>query len=217
MMKKISWTILLALCLLAAAFAAPTGANITAGAADTLAISGVVGNTTINGGEVMSIDINNTFSTSKWAGFFGEISAGLALGNAAGDEFYSWTVTDVTNAIVYAASATTDFSGLAGAVDTDLPASVQSVATDSFYNTFILGETITAGTTAANGLTANYTVTNSGTGTLKTYALVDTADTYIMAGQAVNDATGFDTTQVDFQILAPADSSTSYFFYVELP
>ncbi|MFW5866121.1 MAG: hypothetical protein ACOCU6_03445, partial [Nanoarchaeota archaeon] len=59
---------------------------------------------------------------------------------------------------------------------------------------------------------------STGVGTLKTYALQSSVDDAILfAGKAIDGAEGFQGSALDYQILVPAQSTTTYSFYLELP
>ncbi|MDK2849830.1 MAG: hypothetical protein PWP03_809 [Candidatus Woesearchaeota archaeon] len=190
----------------------PTGATVTAGTAVTG--SGTTSdNITINAGEVMSANIYGKTITTKWAGFYGNISGGISLEDSSGNVFYNWSVSDVTGAVVYAANDTVSDWTLSNASEADMPAYVQGTATDSFSNTFTASEQFTSPTKTVDNVL--YAVTY-GTGTFKTYALKTTSE-IIFAGKSPGTAAGFNGNNVDYQILVPAQSNTNYYFYLELP
>ena len=212
-----SLLILVALCLLSlsSVFAAPGGANITVTNTDTFAPLPYVGNTTINAGELKTLTINNTLATTRWAGFLGDLSGLISLSDASGSTFFQWT-SQVTGSYIYAANDTTDFTGLRNGTAADFPAYLSQPASDNFTGTFAQNEIISATGFILDGINTSYAQTNSGTGTFRTYSLADSSATYILATRATANATGYDSNNVDFQLLLPASTSSQYFFYVEL-
>lgn len=205
----------------ALASAAPGGASTSTGASETNAGTSV-STVNIEGGNVTYVDVNSDVVTGRWAGFFGNVSGSIILADTAGSNFYQWTVSNMTGAAVYAASASiSDWSGanIVPLTESNTPAFLQTAATDNFNNTFAANEAFVSA--SLNEAATPYTTTYNSSGVagnLKTYALYSTADTAdIWAGLAVNDADGFNAATVDYQILVPAQSSTSYSFYLELP
>jgi len=203
------------------ALADPVGASVTTGTSERAAASSA-GQVSAVGGNVTEVNVTGYSITSRWAGFWGEISGGIRLADASSNIFYEWTVTNVTDAVVYAANATvSSWSGLAAANESTVPSYLVTAATDNFTNTFNQTEAFTnpGGANIAN--TPFTTTWQSGSqGSLKTYALTaDSGTVSIWAGKAISDTSSFKSGQtVDYQILAPATTSVStYYFYVELP
>ena len=178
-------------------------------------------NVTIDGGNVTPVNIVSNVITSKWAGFFGNISGSLQLTDSSAHKFYEWTISDMTGAVVYAASTTiTDWTGgnIAPLDASTAPAWIVGTATDNFSNTFSVTETFTSSSLSEATTPYAESYNNSGVGTLKTYALYSTTDTAdIWAGKVIDDTEGFQGDTVDYQILLPAQTGTQYSFYLELP
>jgi len=202
----------------------PTGGNITLGFSERGVSSGSE-TAGIESGNLTAVNVTNIAITTRWAGFYGEVSGEIFLGDSSGNRFYEWTVSNVTGAVVFATNSTvSDWSNsnIVAANDSVLPSYLKTSATDNYNNTFNQSGTFTSlSITEAN---TNYTETfqNGTRGSLKTYALHSTADdALIFAGVAQDNAESFKTndttsTKVDYQLLLPAQSATVYNFYLEL-
>ncbi len=208
------------------AAAAPAGASVVNGTASSLPES-TASSLNISGGQVQEVNVSGYTITNKWAGFFGQVSGDIRLGDSAGNIFYQWTVNDPTGAVVYAVTngtvsdwSDTNIAPLYGS-DTILPSFLTSGA-DSFNNTFTSQETFTSNSLTINNV--NYTTTwESGTqgSNFKTYALkASTEGLMVWAAKAVSDTTGFNGNAVDYQVLVGLTSQTQQvpvYFYLELP
>jgi hypothetical protein len=170
-------------------------------------------------GNVTGLNVTGTQVTGRWAGFWGNISGGIQLTDANSNQFYTWTVSDVTNAVVYAANSTVSAWGgaITYALYSDMPNYLKTAASDNYTNTFTSNEAFTSA--SLNIASVNYTLSkkSGGASTLKTYSLRSGMN-LIWAGKAINDETGFNGRIVDYQILVPSNSSgQQYNFYLELP
>ena len=206
---------------LALVSAAPGGADATAGAS-----SGSTGTATTTvdaeGGNVTYVDVSSNVVTSRWAGFYGNVSGSLLLGDVSDNTFYQWSVSDLTGAVVYAANNTvSDWTGgnIEPLANADAPSWVNGANTDNFTTTFSSTEAFVSSSLNEAGTPFVTTFNGSGVaGDLKTYALRSaTDDANIWAGLVVDDTNGFNNATVDYQILLPAQTGTTYNFYLELP
>ena len=197
-------------------YADPSGAAVTTISEETY--TAAVGTEDVEGGNISSVNITGNQVTTRWAGFFGNISGGIILANAAGTSFYEWTISNVADAIVYAANESiASWATLGNATKTDMYGFLSLKATDNYTETFG-----SKGSDDFNGNTISgyYTSTwnNTEQGTLKTYSLKADTTTLVWAGVAQNNVEGFDGSQVDYQILVPASATAlTYNFYLELP
>ncbi len=219
-MKYAWYVVLAALLLVPAVLAAPQGATVSVGASER-GPAATVGTATTEGGNVTNMNVSSDVITSRWAGFWGNISGSIILADASGNNFYRWTVTDVTGSVVYATSApVVDWATLAAARESDMPAYVQGTAPDSYNNTFTGTETFTSASQSVANANFTFTYEGGAMGTnLKTYALKVDTSTLVFAAKAVAGTTGFNNQAVDYQLLVPAQggTTTTYNFYLELP
>lgn len=198
--------------------AAPSGGNVTVGAS-TGGTSTTSTTVSINGGNVTSVDVNSDVVTSRWAGFFGDVSGSLFLADSSANNFYQWTIGSMTGAVVYATNASvTNWATLTPLTNADAPGYVNGVYSDNFTQTFADTESFVSGSYDIASTPYATTYNSSGVaGDLKTYALYADAATTVWAGKVVDDTDGFDGSAVDYQILLPAQTGTTYSFYMELP
>jgi len=223
-MRKYMTALIALLVLLAIplAYAAPDGATVTVGSSERGA-SNPAGTADIEAGNVTEVNISGTAITTRWAGFYGNISAGLVLSDAANNKFYEWTVSNVSGSVVYAADATiSDWSttNIVAATDADMPAFLTEDTADNYTNTYNAQETFTSATFSIDNTNYVATYSNGAAGNLKSYSLkATTENALIWAGKALDDEAAFNGGQVDYQILVPVDgaTTTTYNFYLELP
>lgn len=215
---------LVILLLVSFAYGAPGGADVSDGAQER-ANETTSGQVTTEGGNVTQVNITGTSLTGRWAGFYGEVSGGLYLGDSTGDAFYRWTVSDFTGAVVYASNGTiSDWSsGNIKALDAQyLPSYVTGSATDNYTNTFNFSGSFNSSSLDIASVAYTQTWQNGAqTATFQTYALsTNDNSTLIWAAIVDPDSTSFQggTNTTDYQLLAPADGGTeTYNFYMELP
>ncbi len=221
-MRKVMLALLIgmfAVSLASFASAAPVGGSVSTGTSERMADSSA-GQVSLTGGNVTEVNVTGYSSTSRWGGFYGEISGGIRLADSSSNVFYEWTVSNVTDAVVYAANDTvSSWASVAAATVSDMPSYLQAAASDNFTNTFTASEAFTSPSLSVASVPYTSTWQNGAQGSLKTYALKE-GSTLIWAGKAIADTNSFKggSDTVDYQILAPANSGeTTYYFYVELP
>ncbi len=206
------------------AVAQPTGGNITQGLSERGIGSGSesVG---IESGNVTNVNVTSIAITTRWAGFFGQVSGEIFLGDSSGNKFFEWTVSNVTGAVVFATNTTvSDWtnSNIVAANNSVLPPYLKTSASDNYNNTFNATDTFSSLSITESNTSYTETFQNGTRGTLRTYALHSTADdALIFAGIAQDNAESFKTngttsTKTDYQLLLPAQSITTYNFYLEL-
>lgn len=199
---------------------APTGAS-TVNGTQQRAPDSAAGTAQVEAGNISQTNLTGNTVTTRWAGFYGEVSGGILLGDSSNNIFYQWTVTDPTGSYVFAANGTvsdwTQSNIIAGNVS-HMPSYLTESAGDNFTNTFTTQNWFNSTSLSINN-TYYATTWQNGTqlANFTTYAL-QTADnsTLIWAGSVVSDATAFRNETTDYQILAPADTTEqTYYFYLE--
>lgn len=178
------------------------------------------------GGNLTAVNINGSAITDRWTGFYGNISGIVQLADAAGNQFYKWTITQITGSVVYATNGTvSNWSTLQAATFNSMPFYLKQTAADNYSNTFTSNEAFTTNLRTVPSVDYTYTLNSTAQNSVfKTYAMTadinssaDDNATIVFAGKAVQADNAFDNSAVDFQILAPARSLTTYYFYLELP
>ena len=202
--------------------AVPGGANVTAGIS-----SGASGTsstlTDIEHGNVTFVDIYSQQTTGKWAGFYGNVSGAIILGDSANNMFYSWTVSNFDGAVVYAVNDTiSDWAGpnIVSANSSVVPTHIVGSYADNFSVTFNDTESFNSSSMNKADIPFAKTWQNGSQGDLKTYALYGLSENAnIWAGLVDDDSASFISASntVDYQILVPTEALTTYNFYLELP
>jgi len=202
----------LSILMLSNVFATETGGSITAGSVET-GSNTASDNISISAGNITEVNVSGFAITSRWAGFYGNIAGGVTLADNSNHSFYNWSVNDVSGSAIYAANGSiSDWSSLSNATEADMPGYIKGTQVDSFNNTFNTSGTFNK----PNGTNIDaFSVSTFGAG-LETFAL-KVGSTLVWAGEAQNDATGFNGKTVDYQLLVPAQTDSVYYFYMELP
>ncbi len=209
--------------------AVPTGwtpVNVT-----NATFSNTSGSMAARGGNITNVDFTNVLSqTSKWQGYYGNVTGEIILGTSSTAKIYNWTVSTIAGE-VFATQASTmnytaweDLGARTGSqIDTDF--NFVAADSDSATNTFkrtpaafnVSGKLISA---TANSAAKTFNAT--GVETWWTIALARSSaaeSNYVFAGVISNDGQAFDGTTKDFQMVVPENENTgvdTYYFYVEL-
>ena len=222
--------LLAALAISPLAISAPTGASVTqVGTQERYQPS--AGSVTTQGGNVTALNVSGEVVTSKWAGFWGNVSGSKVLADSGHHLFYKWTVSDLTDALVYATTGAVNDWSCSNIVplyaDDSLFGSYSFLieGADSFNYTFTEQESV-AIPKGCSEQSFNYTTTWQGgsQGTeFKTYAAKASAENVFVWVARVNPGkTSFKggTVTADYQLLAGVTSetgTTTFYFYLELP
>ncbi len=221
------WILLTFLVVLPAG-AVPTGQTPT-NASNTTYNPGA-GSAAARGGNITNLDFMNSLSqTSKWQGYYGNVSGLIILGNATTGSMYNWTIASrignvyATQANPMNFTAWEDLGAKSGAnIDSDF--GFPATDNDSATNTFNTGSPPAINVsgkmiTATNGAK---TFDSTGAKAWWTIALARTsasADNYVFAGVINTQGDAFDGTKKDYQMIVPenaASGTVTYYFYVEL-
>lgn len=212
------------------ALSAPTGASVTqVGAQERYQPTEET--VVTEGGNITSLNVTGEVVTSKWAGFWGNVSGAKVLADSSGNYFYKWTISDLTGALVYATTgAVSDWSctNIVPLYANDTLFGTYTFlieGSDSFNYTFTSQESVSIPLTCP-AQNFNYTTTwqagAQGTA-FKTYAAKASTEGVFVWVAGVNPAqTSFKggTVTADYQLLAGVTSetgTTTFYFYLELP
>jgi hypothetical protein len=203
------------------ALGAPTGATVMPGTSYTTILPNAQA-VNIQGGNITAVHVTGGIVTSRWGGFFGNITGEARLGDNFGNNYYVWTVSNPTNAIVYVSTESITnwlFSSFRPAAETDMPAYLRQDTTDNFMRTFTQQEAFDSASLFIPVTPYTTTWQDGLQGTLRTYALYNAVDDAVVwAAKAQADADSFQPgNTVDYQLLVPAQGATTYNFYLELP
>jgi hypothetical protein len=243
-MKMKTWRLVLALFVLATmsaiALGAPYGADsVVVKNASTKNFSGISAQpVSAEAGNVTELEINTTIVTSRWQGYYGNISGRITLDDAAGNTMYDWAGGDGFSPVghIFAANQTVD--DWSDVVCLNL-SYAPDVINSSGINAWI-GASATDGDSVENTFTAYANVSigserlrcpallpyvsdaaQSGTSYFNVTLLREASQSTLVFGAAVDqDKTGFNGRAYDFQMLVGENgdiaATTTYYFYVEL-
>lgn len=223
-MKFRTGLLALSIVMFAVGAVAQTPAGVTTSNGNETVTTGEPGEVTTEAGAVSQVDISQDTLTEKWSGFYGTVSGNLVLGDASGNNFYTWTADDFSSSKVIAVPG-----------GNATPSTIASVSNPNNF----LGSEFNSGTDDANS-TFNYTNdvtvndnTASNTALAKTFDQNGQAffDTFLVentnegnqpayVAQGVSEQTGFDgATNVNYQMMVGVGENKAnerYEFYLEL-
>ncbi|HEY9204395.1 MAG TPA: hypothetical protein VIO58_00610 [Candidatus Methanoperedens sp.] len=209
--------------------AVPTGwtpTNVT-----NATFSNTSGSMEARGGNITNVDFTNVLSqTSKWQGYYGNVTGEIMLGTTSTAKMYNWTVSTIAGE-VFATQASTmnytaweDLGPRTGAqIDTDF--NFLAADSDSGTNTFTRASPVINASgnmipATANSAARTYNATGNITWWTIAMARSSAAESnYVFAGVISNDGEAYDGTTKDFQMIVPENQETgvdTYYFYVEL-
>jgi len=199
--------------------------NVTVISDSRYGINASAGNHTTEGGNVSEVNLTGNVSTDRWAGYYGNITAGIVLAQSADTQFmYNWTWDSSSGGVVCASTGSTPLSSIMGATyaDIDTAWSFTPTASDSAEKTFS-NANCSQSFGATNMSDAYYADTGLAGGFLtcawKSVAAPSKAEMLFCTnitqnGPIYNGETG------DFELIAPAAYGTgvyeTYYFYVSL-
>lgn len=212
--------IAMALIMVAAAFAQPTGFEVQSGTPVTKPFisSGTIA---ARGGNATTLSAVTETQTVTWQGFYGEVSGNITLGDMDDDTLYSWT--NATNGTIYLSrKADVNFANITAVNTCTVDEAITGTGSDRVNNTFkssnntqlVVGyTTIAAGTACA----MNTFVNNASQSSLfEEIIITDDGVTPIYATQIEEDRVGFNGQAHDWQALVPSNrTSLTYYVYVE--
>lgn len=208
----------------------PTNASTSVVANTTYSGASSAGSSAAKGGNITEVDVTVASQTTKWQGFYGNVSGGISLKNSGATSMYDWsgTVAGEVYATQDSAVNASEWANLTnktgGQIDTVF--SFTPGDADSATNTFTVTSTeidVGSNTISAAANSEVKTRASNGTATWETIALGDTTTTtktqFVFASVIRGSSTGdaYDSTTKDFQMIVPVASGTeTYYFYVEL-
>jgi len=182
-------------------------------------------NVTTAGGNVTNMNLSSSISTTKWAGYWGNVSGSLVLApNSSSANFYAWAWNISNGGVVCAVAAPYGFNW--AAVQNTTAPFVDTVwafgaASDNATNTLVNTCTITVGGVTVTGTAGNMT----GGNTFKTCALSDAATPTTKSDLAfcVNIASAgtlFTGGSGNYQLMVPTNktygATETYSFWMDL-
>lgn len=225
-MEKKLMLVFLTLAMLAAVpvMAIPDASTNTAGTQET-ANQTVATNVSVDGGYINTLDLAVESQTNRWQGFYGEVSGKITLEAADGNKMFQWVWQNTDSGEVYASEApSVTWASMAAGNVANVPYVNEATTTksDSAADTFtISGNSWVVGDRTVSEVKNVKTYDSTGAGTFEEGLLYDGTN-YVFVSKLYNNADDFDSatgTTSDFQMIVPtpeADTTTSYYFWVEL-
>lgn len=184
------------------------------------------------GGNVTNVDIASTSITSKWAGFYGDITGVVSLENGGGAVFYNWTSASPTGQVYATRDSSPTWGSIACASEANAGTEGDELnlnsGLDNITNTFCetcgnhsaFSVGVTSFTADECSLRTNAYDNNGNQTTNWDQVLLYEGSNVVYSTIINQDTTGFDGSTYDFQLLVGENSSTSvlttYYFYVEI-
>jgi hypothetical protein len=183
-------------------------------------------NLTTQGGNVTAANIAGNVSTAKWAGFYGNVSAGIVLTpGGLTNIFYKWAWDPATNGgrLCVTPGTAFDWTTVAVAAAADIDTVWTFTGTDSAVNT--LNDTcgsMTVASTDVSGAPATYT--GSPADAFQTCAIADSATPGTKADFAfcnvIVSSTDFKGETSNYELIVPTDKTPgnleTYYAWLEL-
>jgi len=211
-------------------------ADAVAGAGTTVGATGVftettAGTDTAEGGDVTEVNLTTSASTTKWQGYYGQVTASLSIGSGTNVLYSFGSVPSNQIKTVFASTDTGfDFSGLLASVGSayDTAAGWTGGDKDSAASTLATTNTIAQLSSVPAVALNAYTGAGAANATLfKSGIFKDTASPAVYNdfawGVPVNvDKRDFtNSTVVDYELLVPVDNngsagSQTYYFFLDL-
>ena len=219
----------------AASGSAATAGNFTIIATET-ASADAAGTDIARGGYITSVDLSASSQTVKWQGYFGEIDGTVTLEDASGNQMYEWNWVSEQGGTVFAVARESSAPIWTDTYNNDVTREeLDSVwgytGSDTAAITFDdpNGSTefdVAGYTVPMDGRDALYTLLQNGSDStfeevlLTDQETVDGKEDFIFACRIDDDAADFQGSTSDYQLIVPdtiaADTTTTYYFYVEM-
>jgi len=170
------------------------------------------GNANAEGGNVSMMNLTSTQSTSRWQGFYGNVTGTLALGLGT-DIFYDFT--SATELAVYASrNQSFDFTSIGASLATSVDTawgygSGPDQAEDIFVDTTTI-EGIAAPSVELEPIGNNFnsTILDDGAPTNKL--------NFVFGTNVMPAAACFDGTNCEYELMVPSDGQEVYYFFVSI-
>lgn len=187
--------------------------------------------TAAEAGNVTQINLSGQSLTTHWAGFFGDISGNITLGDSNGNVFYDWTgLGDSISGEVFASTDNSvTWSGIGCITDAERatietalgisstdPDRINTTYDSNSHPSLTIGEV--SGITGCNSTNA-YINTGLDATSFYQILLTDTDGDAVYTTLINDSTTGFDGAAHDFQLLvgeSDGAGTTAMYFYIEL-
>lgn len=215
------------LAVVAVAYAAPQGATIVTGPAQTRT-NATAQSYAAQGGNITEINITGETQTSVWQGFWGNTTGNITLEDTSGDQLYTWNLTTLAGEVYASRNSTIDFTSVSTTVlvnnsDCTVDETLTGTGVDRINKTFTNSSVFfPIGTVNITRACRTFTYINSapqaGVSGFFEEIIVNATGVPSIYVTKINSTAGFDGAVHNFQMIVPENSTTAlttYFFFVE--
>lgn len=182
-------------------------------------------NDTARGGNITNLELSGDVLTSKWQGYYGNVSGTITLRDAVGNYMINWSWSEVSGEVLATTNSSPNWSAtLVAANNTSIDTAWHFNASDidSAANTFTNAteEVTISGDTATTAQARTYNSTGTKAWNTTVVGGLNTTgykDHYLFAGIIVADGNSYNNRTIDFQMIVPTEEDQdTYYFYMEL-
>lgn len=208
-----------------AAYAEPSGANVTEVSESTWGGDSPEANVA-QGGNITGLAVSGKSKSQVWQGYFGNVSGNVTLADSAGDQLYSWALTNVTGEIYASRSNAVTWASISGEEDCTVDETLTKLGPDKVSNTFTNASLTTPwqiGDVNVSAACSTHTYNATGPQThIWQEIILDDGVNSVYATQLLNNSLtageGFNGGTHNFQMIVPEQKgapTTTYYFYIE--
>jgi len=181
------------------------------------------------GGNITKLEISGDILTSKWQGYYGNVSGTITLQDSDDNSMIEWAWTAAEGGIVLATTnSSPDWSSafaVASGANVNTAWSFTTDDTDSATKTFTdANKSVKVSGTDVTNTACAYTYNSTDIGIWPTVVVgglnaTGYKDDYLFAGIISNDGNSFNDRTIDFQMIVPTPedgTGDTYEFYIEL-
>jgi len=178
-------------------------------------------------GNITGLNIDQSRITNIWQGFFGNVSGGIVLENAAGNNFYNWSPVTIDGEIYATRNTVSDWTQINCTNQTEIyeeeeRLNILNESTDGINDTFssTAHPAFIIGISTISGCRSTRPYNSSGESSEFWNVLLNSNSSNTVYTVIIDDnSNAFDNSTVDFEILVPVDreiGQSTYYFYAEL-
>lgn len=231
----IAMVALLVVFTLGVTLADPNGAGTVTQEASGRATADSAGNHSAIAGNVTELTVVGNSVTQSWQGYYGNVSGTIMLEDSSGNTMYNWSLASPQGEIFASEDSSVSWSNVQCFNWTENGTTLETTynvndSVDGVNETFTDGNSHVAFSVGSTSFSAGECMSadifdNSGSssdGTFEEVLLAQSTGQIIFASLLEEDASGFDGSSHDFEMLVLEDGhsgnteTTAYYFYVEL-
>lgn len=188
---------------------------------------------TVDAGNITEMSVQAKMTSRSWTGIYGNVSAGIVLQDASGNNFYNWTGSSLYGEVYAARTASIDFSSIEctnssevaaeelylGQLQTD-PDTVNKTFNKTNHPGFLVGNTVINPSSCKT--TNTYVNSAAQNSNFHQVLLSDAASNIVYTALMNGTIAGFKNQQTNFQMLlgvngkTNSSATTTYYFFLEV-